>query len=223
MSKISLVQFQFVLFFDEIENRPDKLANKVEDALGGIFDQMPTILPIPPDAPIEVPSVIMKSSNGIYTCNVAKNRVDFIVNYTNDGESISISFEKFNKLINSFSTAVYSYKNIVRFGLIGTYFCKDNDPANRIKTKYFQKEIGDLTELNVRFNKRFTNNNIVFNDIVEVNNASVNENGIDIDGIIIQRDMNNVPVKVLPLEEVFSVISSNQKKFHLSGITELIE
>ncbi len=222
MLNLTLIQMQFALFFDEIENRPDKLANKVEDALESLFDQMPTILPVPPEAPLDVPSVIMQSSDGVYTCNIAKTRIDFIVN-SNGGHSISVGLDKFIDLINSFSEAVYSYKKVVRFGLIGRYFITDKDPVRKIKGKYFKGDLGELEELNIRFNKRFDGNNIVFNDIVEISKGNSNENGNITDGIFLQRDLNNVPVQIISMEEIFSIIDSHKDKFSQSGLSELIE
>jgi hypothetical protein len=124
MSKEKLIQLQFALFYEAIENRPDRLIGKIDEALDGIFDEMPTILPIPADAPPEIPSVIMRSSSGIYGCNISKTRIDFIVNYINSGDSMSVQLEKFIKKIRPFSAAVFSHKSISRFGVVGKYYLK---------------------------------------------------------------------------------------------------
>ncbi|MFE3973273.1 MULTISPECIES: hypothetical protein [unclassified Peribacillus] len=223
MSKEKLIQLQFALFFEEMDNRPDKFINKIDEALDGVFDQMPTILPIPADAPPEIPSVTMQSSNGLYVCNIAKNRIDFVMNCINSGDSASVIFENFISKIRLFSNVVFGSKNIIRFGFIGRYFYKRNDPAKVIQSKYFKDDLGELEEINLRFNKRFESNDLSFNDVVEISKGSVSENnGPEQYGIVIQRDMNNIPVVSLQKEDMLSVIKSREDNFKLSGISELV-
>lgn len=47
------------------------------------FDGLESILPIPQDAPLEIPRVILNSKDEKYTCNISLNRADFFVNYKN--------------------------------------------------------------------------------------------------------------------------------------------
>jgi len=224
MSKEKLLQMQIALFFDKIEDRPDKLMDKIDDALGGVFDQMPTILPIPPDAPPEVPSVIMNSSNGIYNCNIARSRIDFQINYANSHNSISINIEEFVEKARPFASLIFGFKNITRFGLVGQYFFRNSDPLKKIQKKYLKNDLGDLEELSIRYNKRFEHNGILMNNLVEVSKGAYMENGrAQQFGVFIQRDMNNIPVDSLKIEDVISLIVSYQNDFKLSGIKGLVE
>jgi hypothetical protein len=223
MSKERLMQLQFALFFDNVDNRPDKLISKIDEALDGVFDQIPTILPIPSDAPPEIPRVNMVSSNGVYLCNIAKNRIDFIVNYMNSGNSVTVNLENFIKMVHAFSETIFRYKNIVRFGFVGRYFINDNDPVNKIQSKYLKREIGDLHEISIRYNKRFERDGLVLNDVIEINQGNIVDNGIVSQvGISVQRDINNVPVDSLNFEKVMSIVSSCENKFKLSAIMELL-
>jgi len=45
-----------------------------------LFDGDPIILPIPNDAPPEVPRIILKSQDDSYTLNLCQNRVDLFYN-----------------------------------------------------------------------------------------------------------------------------------------------
>lgn len=223
MQKEQIIQLQFALFFDSIDTRPDKISAKIEDALDGIFDQMPTILPIPGDVPPEVPRVTMHSSNGLYVCNVANNRVDFIMNCINSGDSSSVDLTNFVGKILAFSNVVFGIKKISRFGMVGSYFYKDSNAAKTIQKKYLKNDLGDLEELNIRFNKRFESNGFTFNDVTEIQKGNASENnGPQISGIIVTRDMNNIPVKELKLEDLVSVIKSREEKFKISSVTELV-
>ncbi len=224
MSNVRAVQLQFALFFDRIEDRPDKFIYRVDDALGGIFDQMPTIIPVPPDAPPEIPTVNMQSSNGLYLCNIARNRIDLIVNCMISGDSVSVAVDKFINKIRPFAEVVFSQKTIVRFGFVGRYFFKTNDAANMIKNKYFKVDLGSPEELSIRFNRRFQNGDLTFNDVIEINKGGINENNIaQQNGIIIQRDLNNMPVGSLGIEDIELVIRKKMDDFKASGILELIQ
>lgn len=223
MSKERLIQLQFALFFDSLENRPDKLIHKVDEALEGIFNEMPTIVPVPSEAPPEIPSVTMNSSNGVYVCNIARSRIDFIINAINTGDSISVSVDNFINKIQPFSEAIFSTKNIVRFGFVGRYIFKHTDPINKIQSKYLKQDLGELEEINLRYNKRFESNNMTFNDIVEISKGTITENnGSPQNGVVVMRDFNNIPVGSLRLVDMMSVIKLNENKFKLSGISELV-
>lgn len=223
MSKEKLVQLQLALFFKTNEERPDKFADKIDEALNGIFDQMPTIIPVPSDAPPEIPLVMMNSKNGKYNCNIARSRIDFTVNFAATTGSNTVQLSEFIELARPFASLIFGYKEIVRFGFVGQYFFKNTDPIKKIQSKYIKNNLGDLEELNIRYNRRFENNGIVCNDIIDISKGALNETGkASQSGVFIQRDMNNVPVETLKIEDVISIIVNRQDKFKLSGIMELI-
>lgn len=222
MSNEKLIQLQFALFFANLDNRPDKFINKIDDALD-VFDQMPTIVQIPDDAPAEIPRVTMQSSNGLFICNISQNRIDLIMNCVQTGDSIAVSLDQFIKKVIIFSEVVFNTKNIVRFGFVGRYFIRHANPIKKIQTKYFKNDLGDLSDIGLKFNKLFIENNLNYNDLVEINQGSaIENNGPQQVGIMLVRDMNNVPVGQLRMEDMLHVINKYVDKFKLSGISELI-
>ena len=224
MSKERLLQLQFALFFKSIENRPDKLISKVDAAMGDLFDQMPNMMPLPQEAPPEIPRVTMRSSDGIYVCNISKNRIDFIGNYITSGSSVATNLEDFIEKIYSFSEAIFKDKSIIRFGFIEQYFLEHSNGVDKIKSKYLKLELGNLEELSLRYNQVFVSGSLEMNDIVEISKGSIFISGVtQKEGIIIQRDFNNKPLEVITIEDMKSVIDSNINKFKTSGIRELIE
>lgn len=54
-----------------------KVANDLKVKTGSLFDGESTILPLPIDAPLEIPKIILQSKDNIFTCNVAIPRIDF--------------------------------------------------------------------------------------------------------------------------------------------------
>ncbi|MBW2106361.1 MAG: hypothetical protein JRI26_10150 [Deltaproteobacteria bacterium] len=78
----NIEQIQLVLFSPGIviTNKP-KLVSDINDALQGLFDGDPAILPIPEDAPAEIPRIILKSRDERYIFQIATKRVNFFYNY----------------------------------------------------------------------------------------------------------------------------------------------
>jgi hypothetical protein len=72
----------------------DKLevANKVKKGLD-ILDGEPTILPVPNDAPLEIPRIILTSRNKAFSCHISSERIDLVINKSKIIES-SIDLEK---------------------------------------------------------------------------------------------------------------------------------
>ena len=70
--------------------------------------------------------------------------------------------------------------------------------------------------------ERFTSCGLLLNDIIEINQGIITENGRNKMGIRLQRDLNNVEVNNLKIEDVISIIVSSKNRFKQSGIMELI-
>jgi len=75
-------QIQLVLFSPGIviTNKP-KLVSNINDALQGLFDGDLAILPIPEDAPAEIPRIFLKSNDERCILQIATKRVNFFYNY----------------------------------------------------------------------------------------------------------------------------------------------
>lgn len=218
-----LIHLQLALFFETPESRPDKLANKIEDTVKDVFDQMPNIIPLPSDAPPEIPRVMMQSSDEIFICNIGNNRVDFIGNFANVDGEINDIFDGFLIKANQFLDAVFESKRVIRFGLVGQYFLQEDDLTEKLKNKYFKAEIGHFDELNIKFNKRFDFEDLKFNDIIDINHGILNgSNGIEIKGGFIQKDMNNIPSSSIDLNKLKKAIELNKDNFSKEKIRELI-
>lgn len=84
MLKITVRQLQLA-FFLENTLLVDKLdiARIFREEIGEPLSGEPTILPIPNDAPPEIPRIILSSPDKIFICNISPLRVDFIINLNN--------------------------------------------------------------------------------------------------------------------------------------------
>jgi hypothetical protein len=223
--KGDIISFQLALFFSELDKRPDRFIKKFDAALGDVFDEMPVILPIPEDAPPEIPSVILKSSDGTYTCNIARSRIDILLKTTSIKTEASEYLDRFFDFIKIYSAVVFGSKEVERFGFIGQYFFEDGEPVQKIQSKYFKTNLGKLEELNIRFNKRFSTGDLIMNDVVEISKAEVNNEGTTEkrSGVFIHRDLNNVTTEdLLDMDNVLSIIKANKNSFDAPGIVGLI-
>lgn len=74
------ILWQSAFFVSNID-LSDKLdvANKVKKELD-ILDGDPTVLPVPNDAPLEIPRIILTSKNKAFSCNISPERIDFVIN-----------------------------------------------------------------------------------------------------------------------------------------------
>jgi hypothetical protein len=83
MSRLDFViqNIQGVLFIENFAFR-NKLgiASKINEAVNNLFDGDPTILDLPPEAPLEIPRIQLKDSKPVYSLNFCANRIDFFYN-----------------------------------------------------------------------------------------------------------------------------------------------
>jgi hypothetical protein len=226
LSNAKLIQLQLALFFAENEPRPDKLGQKITDtSLGDVFNQMPIIMPIPLDAPPEIPVVILRSMSDVYSCNISRSRIDFFVKPGENDDSNQHLID-FIEHIRPFASVVFANRKVNRFGFIGQYMIRTNDPVSKIHGKYLKYNFGDLEELSIRFNKRFKskNGNLLMNRLIDISKANFTEkNGKEQVGIFIQKDINNVPNdRYLNIEDVLAIIKSEQDDFNSESIMELV-
>ena len=72
---------QGVLFIENFAFR-NKLgiASKINEAVNNLFDGDPTMIDLPPEAPLEIPRIQLKDSKPVYSLNFCPNRIDFFYN-----------------------------------------------------------------------------------------------------------------------------------------------
>ena len=83
MSQLDFViqNIQGVLFIENFAFR-NKLgiASRINEAVDNLFDGDPTMLDLPPEAPLEIPRIQLKDSKPVYSLNFCPNRIDFFYN-----------------------------------------------------------------------------------------------------------------------------------------------
>ncbi len=189
---MKVVKIQVALFLKEFLNRPDLLAERINQGLGNLFDAMPTCLDLPLDAPAEIPVVTRKSTKLPHTLNIARKRCDLILTPSIENENLSVIESRYSDEISEFIKATSQSAEIVRVGVVYTVFQKNAEPCNYISEKYFGGTLKGENELSFRVNKVTNIKGLSINNVFNVSNAVAEVNGQEESGVLLVRDTNNV-------------------------------
>lgn len=201
---MELQSLQIALFFKEIIlDRPDLRFKNLTENLSTVFNKMPTIIPLPNDAPHEIPIIILGSQNNLTSCNIARSRIDLI---TSDKKLIENENE-----INDFIEEVCKATEIIQFGFVSTHF-KSTDKASEIIKQKFFKNNEEIKDISIRYNKPTRINKELFNyhfSVSDVKQQNINTNSIQV-GLLMQKDINNISLNLK--NEIF--VSSKLKSIY---------
>ena len=186
------IKVQFAVFFKQTENRPDTLWYGFNDELKNIMESVPTIVPVPLEAPAEIPIVQTKSNDNTFIINISRNRADFIINLLDR----NVSRERREYFFKLFLSEICKFKEIIRVGIVEEVVMGEIISGVKcINQKYFSGKQTDAIELSFRKNSNCTINDISCNNIVEIASVPItNAEGEQEEGFVrIARDINNVP------------------------------
>lgn len=122
-----------------------KVAQGIREGLNGILDGEPLIMPIPEDAPPEIPRIILKSKDGTYSCNVNTGRIGLIFNEKSEPKlSLANAKKQILPLFRKLSEIVVDQKianEINRLGLVFNFFIKLSESGTKFLVERFLKQI----------------------------------------------------------------------------------
>ena len=168
MKEEIIINTQIALFFDGLIERPDQLVEFFNVEMGNIFNQIPVVVPVPNESQLsEIPVVQLSSTDGVYSCNIARSRVDFF--HTGVGK------QKFSNIKSDFQNEaekLYEFfsgkTKIKRIGFVTRFFFEDekqDETIAKLINEDFKKLHNGIThQAYIRYVS-----NIKFNDF-EVNN-----------------------------------------------------
>lgn len=189
--KTKILNLQFAFFLRDIVERPDIDFGDLNDRMLNAFDAMPQMIPTPRELPPEIPVMVLKSTNGGYSCNVSRSRIDFILSRVDDDKSNTDMLKDFNVKVSGLIKYILEKQEIVRFGMVARYFHKDNAAIRTLRNKYFTKAVEGSEELSLRYNKQSDSHGYKINDILEISAVDAVNNGVAEKGILVLRDINN--------------------------------
>lgn len=223
---MKLLSVQTAIFSKETISRPDLLFNEVNESMGGIINEMPTILNLPPDIPAEIPVVQAKSKDGLVNMNVSRSRIDLIINYLYNSDLTPLEALNVRKsLIQSFYKSTLKTATANRTGFILTLFEPHSSNVKAIFNKYFQEKFGaKFVEASMRTNKQSMRKSIVYNSLRSIEAATITVDGMNIPGIVFQYDINNVleQEKTINEDVIAYVISQGSALLSPDALKEMI-
>lgn len=208
---MKLLSLQFAIFSSDPITRPDVLYGEVNNKLGSIINDMPTILNIPSEIPADVPLVQAKSLDGNYAINVSRSRIDLFINFKYaDESSPQDAFASKKDILTKYHQAVTESISAYRTGLILTLFEPQTNNVKAVFDKYIsEKYVSKYIEAAIRTNKQSMRKNMVYNNIRSITAGSVSTEGETYYGVIIQEDINNVPEEGKNIgKDIFSFVIS---------------
>ncbi len=140
VDSIQLVLFSpGIVIFDVL-----KAGVTIREKYLNVLDGEPVILPIPDDAPVEIPRIQMSSKDKTYSLSISKNRVDLILRYKKDELS---NVSPFQELFENFLSLFQYLKNelnakVTRLAIV-THWVIELDggsSAEHLLSKYINKE-----------------------------------------------------------------------------------
>lgn len=201
-----LIKIQVALFFEKPISRPDLFIQPINKNLENVFDVMPTILPLPEDAPLEIPIVQLTSTKNNFQSHISRIRADFFFN-ANPQKRIKDLKEIEKDLISKldgFCEAISDNikdNHIIRIGIVAQYFIDDDKSIETVLNSYVKKELENVQEVTLRFNQKNKICNLSVNDIVKLETLNGKINGKNKKGFIIERDINNIPKEGIYLDK----------------------
>ncbi len=199
-----LISTQISFFFDEILKRPEDVWQNFNEHMSFIFNGSKNVLPVPDVADFnDMPVVSLNSEDGVYSCNIAKSRLDFY-HYGVGRQSFLDVRDAFvaeiNKVYNFLSDSQKQNKGIKRIGFVTNIFIEDTDRNQNLK-KLLSDNFLDIFSNEVSFEtgiKHVSRTNIIDIDINNFTtigkfNAIIAGQPGEVEGVLITRDFNSIP------------------------------
>lgn len=137
-----LQNLKVVLFTQRINlSKPIEIASSFMSnaGIGNLYNGQPTILPIPQDAPSEIPRIILKNANESYVCNFSQDRVDFTFNRKDSSGTLQDASDTFlNYLISHVEVINNNLRvPINRIGILITLVYPLKESSNKFMSENF--------------------------------------------------------------------------------------
>lgn len=139
-----LRSFQAAIFGAVDIRDPLEVAHHVRSATSDLFDGEPLVLPLPSDAPSEIPRIVLKSKDERYSCNVSGVRLDLFYREKNPTRKwIDLRNEYFQHLLAISHTLVKTLRaTVTRLGSVADFEVPiDTSPSLTLRRAYLKEGI----------------------------------------------------------------------------------
>lgn len=164
-----VARMQVVLFGQVVLGKKVQVAAELSNQLADLFDEEPILLPVPDDAPAEIPRIILRSKDGKHSSNINLNGVGFV--YT-EKDKLSRKLqgirEEFLTSVGNFTKVLIKSRVIVKVSRLGSItelvaFTED-DPIEVIQRNFLRTEdLGELSQIDLGLLAKMTWDNVKVN------------------------------------------------------------
>ncbi|MHC1718107.1 MAG: hypothetical protein AB9883_05580 [Acidaminococcaceae bacterium] len=222
-----MLSIQLALFFNNILKNPKIYYKDINNALDNIFDAPKIEIPLPEDAPIEIPIIILSDQKKKYSMNFSRGRIDLFLNVNNDYEDEENLINEFKSKCRILVTHVdEKIMGIQRIGLSSNVYWEVQNSPKYIREKYLSDKISDknLVEVAVRCNNLLDNDmRLEINYVKDIKAVKLIIDGSQSDGILTSIDINNVPSEGTKVEvaKLLKIIDISFPKLKVDKIDNL--
>lgn len=208
---MKIIKIQTALFTNNLNIADDYAKLGVLDAINKdqniqqIFGGKINIVPVPANAPIEIPRFILNNQNNDYSCNISPNRTDIFLNRSGNEEITSILESQKERVLKVFNFLKERGAIINRVGFVVFYEYEKQDSIKFLEEKFITAgSAKDSKEITIRRNKESVLGETNFNSIIDIS-AKKESNIINVFTDI------NTTVEQMP-----------NKDFNISELTDII-
>ena len=230
MTNFSIAQLQVALFLTTIDlTKPLKVAVAIQNASEEFFDADPLMLPIPPDAPTDIPRIRLSSSNEHWAFHVAGERLDCLYKPHADKRE---SPEKFEGIIGKQAQICGDIWEILqkqfsvsgkRIGVISTFVASPESPVETLRSKFIPaSNASEPYELQLHALHKMSLENIPINRWTRCTAANLPLEQKPRDALRLQIDINTLTEQSFDLTQVsIRAFVNNAKSLTLETVTSL--
>lgn len=120
-----------------------EVANSIHEPLKTILDGEPLLLPLPDEAPTEIPRISLTSKNNKYQCNISKEFIEFAYREDKPIKGLSELREQYLEVVGIISKVLKDKlrSTIFRNGLVIRFTIPHETPVVSVKDKFIKSGI----------------------------------------------------------------------------------
>ena len=211
MLTFKIYKFLAAVFTPDLsEARSARFLNLALELLGKRLDGEPVILPIPQDAPADIPRVLLSSADKKWSLQISLARTNLFYEPTIE-DAVRVSVGEFGSVASSFFRP-YQEKldlRVQRLALVTERISQEEAPASYIVDKFCKKELGqkggpfsNMRGFEVNSLKRYQWEGFKLNSWVKFRSAHRGTKPEDkFRVIVLQNDLNTLPYDEDPEQE----------------------
>lgn len=193
------LSLQFTIFTPYLQFSPTQVLSKLLERFDSVFNGDPISLPLPPDAPQEIPQLILKDSDKSIKLEIARSRANFF-RYLKKDEPVIDEDGFYKNGLNIFDEYIKCVSaKVGRLALITVRFLENDDPSKALATHFCKEDLlktpfNHPESFEVHSHKKYSLNNFNINSWVRCKSGFMKKENKKI--IIVGQDVNTLAEEI---------------------------